>query len=66
MCEVSPVQCKHRQRWQHWIPLFRGIESGKLICGSDLDHSLFPNYNCDCPEDCPCRGMQAVGASPPD
>ena len=51
------MKCTHRQRWEHWIPALRipQIESGKLVCGSERDAQLYPNYKCSCPQDCECR-----------
>ena len=51
------VECTHNQRWEHWIPALSipQIPSGKLVCGSNRDKLLFPDFNCACPKSCKCR-----------
>src|SRR6185436_3255164 len=52
---AAVVACTHGQRWEHWIPAFHRIESGKLVCGSEKDDRLFPHWTCPCSENCECR-----------
>jgi hypothetical protein len=49
--------CTHGQRWEHWIPMFHQIESGKVVCGSERDvFETDPDRSpCACPQDCECR-----------
>ena len=56
------VACTHRQRWEHWLPLFLNNEAGKVVCGSERDvFETDPDLpSCACSEDCTCKDKSVL------